>query len=119
MKTIKVVSLLDSTSLLSSDKGKVLLDSIVQNLKSSGKKLIIDFSGYEYLSSTLLNHSFGELIIAKNWTMDDLNSNIEIIKLSHDDYEDLELCIFNARQRKKMIDNGQRPEEVYSRYMVT
>jgi STAS-like domain of unknown function (DUF4325) len=119
MKTIKVVSLFTTSGLLSSEKGKILLENILKSLDNSGSKVVIDFSGYEYLSSSFLNHSFGELIILKNWSMEDFNSNLEIINLMEDDMEDLNLSVFNAIQRKKMLDKGLNPEDVYNHYMVT
>ncbi len=119
MKTINVVSLLGTTGLLSSVKGEHLLNKILEYLDDSGNKVVIDFAGYEFFSSTFLNHSFGELVIRKNWSLQDFKSNLEIVNLSEDDYSDMELSIFNAIQRKKMIDKGQKPEDVYNHYMMT
>ena len=105
MKKISVVDFLGTTALLSAEKGYALFEEIVELLKVNSK-LVLDFSGYEYISSTFLNRSFGKLSVEKNWDAEELKQHIIIKNLNEDDMEDIELSIFNAKERAKLLDKG-------------
>lgn len=115
MKKISVVEELETSVLLSTDKGKSLFYLIVEELKKI-EKIVLDFSSYEYISTTFLNNSFGDLVVTYNWDFATLKKYIEIIGLSEDDLDSLELSVSNARFKKNLIDKGLNPEEIYSNY---
>ena len=115
MKKISVIAALNTTVLLSTDKGKSLFNFLVNEL-ANNTKIILDFSEYSFISSTFLNNSFGDLIIHFNWDLNSLFEHLEIIGLSEDDFEDLILSVSNARYKKDLIDKGLNPEEIYSNY---
>ncbi len=118
MKKILVVEALETSVLLSSDKGKSLFYIIVEELKNH-KKIILDFSGYEFISTTFLNNSFGDLIVTYNWDNESLKQHIDIVGLSEDDLDDLHLAVSNAKYRKDLIDKGLSPQEIYETYIVS
>lgn len=110
---IKVVNAINSTSLLSSVKGAILYQLIIESLENN-EKIILDFSDYEFLSSTFLNSTFGKLIIDKNWNKEQLFKNIEVRSLSEDDMDRLMLSVQNALFKNEIILTGQSIEDIYS-----
>jgi hypothetical protein len=115
MKKISVIEALTTSVLLSTDKGKSLFYLIVEELKKHDR-ITLDFSGYEYISTTFLNNSFGDLIVTYNWDFEILKKHIDIIGLSEDDIDELKLSVNNAKFKKNLIDKGLNPEEIYSNY---
>ncbi|MBU0559950.1 MAG: STAS-like domain-containing protein [Bacteroidetes bacterium] len=112
MKTISVVSLLGTTALLTAEKGIELFEKIIELLKAHHEssppleKFILNFEGYEYVSSTFMNRSFGRLCVDKDWTVAKMKQHFFIENLIEDDMEDLELSILNARERSKLLAKG-------------
>jgi STAS-like domain of unknown function (DUF4325) len=118
MKKISVVEILGTPILLSTDKGKSLFYIIIDELKHQ-KNVILDFSGYEYISTTFLNNSIGDLIVTNNWNVETFNQHITIVGLPEDDLDDLYLAISNARYRKDLMDKGLNPKDIYEKYMIS
>ena len=115
MKKISVVEKLDTPVLLSTDKGKSLFYILLDELKHQ-ETLVLDFSGYEYISTTFLNNSIGDLVVTNNWDFETLNKHLNISGLSEDDLEALKLSVNNSKFKKSLIDKGLNPEEIYSNY---
>ncbi|MBI3125958.1 MAG: STAS-like domain-containing protein [Ignavibacteriales bacterium] len=113
MSKISVVNLLGSSALLSAEKGISLFQEITKSLNSSSV-LTLDFTGYEYISSTFINRSFGKLSVEKNWTFEDLKKNISFVNLNSDDLDDIELAVINAHERAVLLEKGVNLQQHYS-----
>ncbi len=105
MKTIKVVKLLESPCLLAPEKGELLFEKIKNELKKS-EKIILDFSEYQFISSTFLNRAFGQLCIDLCLSIKDFRNKIEIRNLDEDDLDEVELTLHNAQMKRKLIDKN-------------
>ena len=116
MKKISVVDVLATPVLLSTEKGKTLFSVIIDELKNNDT-ITLDFAGYNFISTSFFNNSFGDLIVHYDWDLNSLLKHIKIIGLSEDDFDDLKLSIANARYRKDLMDKGLNPEEIYSTYI--
>lgn len=117
MITINVISILSSNSLLTAEKGKELLSAIEKGLNSSSS-IIIDFSGFSFLSSSFLNNSFGQLALDRNWEFDTLKKHIQFNGIDEDDLEEIELAVFNALSRRNLINKGIDPQAFYSAHLA-
>ena len=113
MKVISVVKLLGTTALLSAEKGLELLDNMMQALLNTNQ-LTIDFCGYECISSTFLNRSFGRLCVEMKWDLNEIKEKLELLNLNEDDREDLELAVLNAIERSELLKNGVDLNSHYS-----
>lgn len=112
MKKIKVVDKLKSSNLLSSVKGEILYQYILAQLDQMNS-ITLDFSDYEYISSTFLNSTFGKLLVSKNWTKEQFFDMIKVIGLSDDDMSNLMLSVQNALFKNDLLLKGQNIEDVY------
>lgn len=112
MQTIKVCEYLNTTHLLSPDKGKVLRDVILKKLANLDK-VTIDFEGYEYLSSSFLNEAIGNIIIEQKLSSKNFKERILWKNLSKDDEIDLLLAIENAETRLELVKKKIDPDEFY------
>lgn len=113
MKTIKVVSLVGNPCLLSPDKGTILLKAINEVVKNENS-VVTDFTGYEFLSSTFLNHSFGQLCIDNDWDDAILKKKVIITGMEEDDLDEVALTIHNAQVRRNLLHQNISPEQYYS-----
>lgn len=118
MKNIIVVDLLKSPVLLSAEKGELLFEAIKKALKSKTKgKVVINFEGYRFMSSTFLNNAFGQLCIDLNFSEKNIKDKLEISGLNSDDEDDLELAVSNAQLRKRLIEDNVNVQEFYASFM--
>jgi hypothetical protein len=115
MKTITVTELLETTCLLAPEKGALLASEIRNSLGFFSHAVVVDFAGYQFLSSAFLNHAFGQLCIDEDWDIEDFRKKISVKGLDEDDLNELELAIDNAEVRRKLMKKGIDPEEYYSR----
>lgn len=113
MITINLVKLIGSSSLLSSQKGITLYEEL-KNFLNEHNQLILDFAGYEYLSSIFINRSFGQLCVDKGWNIDELYKHIELKNVSDEDLASIELAVSNANHRHHLISQNIDPEKYYS-----
>jgi hypothetical protein len=113
MKIINVVALVDNPCLLAHDKVASLLQSINDGLKKSDS-VVVDFTGYEFLSSTFLNHSFGQLCIDNDWDETTFKRKVFIKGMEEDDLDDVALTIHNAQVRRSLIHKSISPADYYS-----
>ncbi|MES2764463.1 MAG: STAS-like domain-containing protein [Bacteroidota bacterium] len=116
MRNINVIELLDSPVLLAPDKGLHLLSEIEKQIKNLGK-IKLDFSGYQFLSSTFLNHSFGKYCLNNELSKSKFFERIEIVGLSDDDLEEVEDVVYNAEMKWKLIRKGHNPDNFPSRFV--
>ncbi|HEY9167746.1 MAG TPA: STAS-like domain-containing protein [Candidatus Kryptonia bacterium] len=105
MNTIRVVKLFDNPVLLAPEKGEELCTKIKAGLKRFGN-VKVDFAGYEFISSAFLNRAFGQLCIDLDLDTEEFHEKVQIMSLSQDDVDDLELAIDNAQFRRKLIKQG-------------
>src|SRR5690349_3104989 len=102
MRTVQVIALLNGDPvLLAPDKGTRVKDEVKAQLEA-GNKVVLDFTGYKFISSTFLNHLFGQLILEMSMSAEALREKVEILGLSEDDREDVELTLYNAQQRQDL-----------------
>ena len=113
MKSIKVVELLSTPCLLAPEKGTSLLSEIQNSIKSS-PSVVVDFTGYEFLSSAFLNHAFGQICIDQGWDTDKFHKKVKTKGLDEDDVDELELAIDNVQTRRSLIKQGINPEQYYA-----
>jgi hypothetical protein len=113
MQALHVLNIVGSPVLLASEKGETLKLAILKALESL-PLVIVDFTGYQFISSTFFNYAFGALCIEEAWNQDDFNKNIKIQGLSEDDAEELELCLFNVQQRRNLLAHDINTEEFYA-----
>jgi hypothetical protein len=118
MTKIKVCALLKTSNLLAPEKGETLRESIIQALKESSK-VILDFEGYEYISSTFLNESIGKLLIDTKWSKEKLLKKISWCNLADDDETDILIAIENAETRLYLLKNNINLEEFYRSNLPT
>ncbi|MFA5834639.1 MAG: STAS-like domain-containing protein [Bacteroidota bacterium] len=113
MKTIKVVSLVGNPCLLSPDKGTSLYQSINDGLQEASP-VVVDFAGYEFLSSTFLNHSFGQLCIDNDWDDTAFKEKVSIVGMEEDDVDEVAITVHNAQLRRTLKLQHISPAEYYS-----
>jgi hypothetical protein len=113
MKTINVVEVVGNPCLLAPDKGAQLAAEIQKALRKTSK-VAVDFSGYEFLSSSFLNQAFGQLCLDLDWNSKAFFGKVKIIGLQQDDLEELELAIDNAQTRRALVKKGISPHEYFS-----
>ena len=113
MKTIKIVEILGTPVLLAPDKG----ERVRKEIERVNEEVIVDFEGYQFVSSTFLNHAFGQLCIDKGWTADVFSKRVKIQNLQEDDVDELSLAIDNAAMRLTMIRNGIDPKAFFATHL--
>lgn len=113
MRTIKVVEILGDPVLLAPDKG----ERIRKEIEHSKDPVIVDFDGYQFLSSTFLNHAFGQLCINNCWPAATFHEAVKVVNLQDDDIDELDLTIGNAEMRLGMIQKGIDPLEFFATHM--
>jgi hypothetical protein len=113
MKTIKVVEVVGNPCLLAPDKGAQLASEIRKALRKASK-VGVDFSGYEFLSSSFLNQAFGQLCLDLDWDNRAFFRKVKITGLQEDDLEELELAVDNAQTRRALVKKGISPQEYFS-----
>lgn len=118
MSIIKVCEYLKTSHLLSPDKGKVLKEEI-DRLLLDNDQVVLDFQGYEYISSSFLNESFGKLIIENKWSLKDFKERITWKNISEDDETDFLIALNNAETRLNLIINNIDPEKFYRTNLPT
>jgi hypothetical protein len=118
MSKIKVCEFLNTSHLLSPDRGKVLKEEI-ERLLLDNEQVNLDFRGYEYISSSFLNESFGKLIIEKEWTLENFQEKITWKNISEDDETDFLIALNNAETRLNLIKNNIDPEKFYRTNLPT
>jgi hypothetical protein len=113
MQALRVLNIVDSPVLLASEKGEILKLAIIEALENS-PFVIVDFLGYQFISSTFFNYAFAALCIDKEWSKVKFDEHIQIQGLSEDDADELELCLFNVQQRRKLLESNVNTEEFYA-----
>jgi hypothetical protein len=101
MKTLTVIEVVGSPVLLSQDKGNLLKAAMKTALQSS-PHIVVDFAGYQFLSTMFLNFSFGSLCLEKDWSEDEFSTAIEVRNLEESDRDDLRLSLYNAQKRREL-----------------
>ena len=112
MSKIKVCDYLENSHLLSPDKGKELRKKVLDLLNRS-ESIILDFDGYEYISSSFVNEVLGKVLIEKKWTGEELKRRVKWENLSEDDETDFLISIENAETKLQLIQNNIDPDEFY------
>lgn len=113
MTVIIVCELLQTTSLLSPDKGRELTEKIRECLQDDAD-VMLDFRECEYLSSSFLNEAIGKQLIENQWTAAEFKARIQWQNLSEDAEIDLALSLENAETKLHLIRNDIDPEEFYN-----
>lgn len=116
MKKIKIIDLVESPVLLSPDKGLILLNEIKSQLNKS-KKVVIDFAGYKFFSSSFLNNSFGQLCMDMNMTEKDFFNKISFSGLNEDEIDEIKLSVHNAQTRRKLLKENVNIDDFYKNLM--
>ena len=116
MKTINVIDVVGNPCLLAPDKGAQLAAEIRKALRKTSR-VEVDFSGYEFLSSSFLNQAFGQLCLDLDWDNKAFFRKVKIAGLQQDDSEELELAIDNAQTRRALVKKGISPQEYFSARM--
>jgi len=117
MPIINVTELLQSTSLLTAEKGRELYNEIVNKL-ALYTKLTIDFTDYDFLSTSFLNNSFGQLALDKGWNYQKMRSILDIIGLDEDDLDEVDLAVFNAMSKRSLMEKGIDVQEFYAKHLA-
>jgi len=112
MKTLKVIFALETAHLLTAEKGSALLQLVKSELNSEDI-VELDFSGYEFISSSFINSAFGDLCLENRWDIQDFYSRIKFSCIDKDDIDDIELAIFNAKHRRELMDSGKNLSDYY------
>ena len=113
MSLISVCCHLQTSALLSPDKGKALYQEISRIL-AKNNHVILDFQGCEYLSSSFLNEAIGKQLINNQWSAAEIREKICWQNLSEDDEIDLDVAIENAETKLHLIQNDINPEDFYN-----
>jgi hypothetical protein len=117
MKTIKVIELLGSASLLAPEKGTHLRTALGDLLKAGENQITVDFAGYEYLSSTFLNHSIGQLCMDFEMDVEEFRNRITLKGLNDDDIGDANLALQNANIRRKLLAKQIDVQDYYATHL--
>lgn len=111
----KVVEIVNNPVLLASDKGDKLYRHIKKALGAKPfKEITLDFEGYKFLSSTFLNHAFGQLCIDLKISEKQFFNKIKFVKLDEDDLEEVTLSVLNAQLRRGIIRKGHDEKKFYA-----
>ena len=113
MIKLKVVDVINNPCLLAPEKGKIIADLIKASLEKHDF-LVVDFTGYEFLSSAFMNHALGQICIDLDLDKNTFQEKIKIEGLQDDDIDDVTLAIDNAQLRRRLHKKGVSPEEYYS-----
>ncbi len=112
MKIINVVNVLGTSNLLTSERG-TYLRKIIESVISNSSQVNLDFSGYEFISSSFINSAFGDLCLELDWSVSDFYKKINLSSIEEDDKNDIELSIFNAKRRNELIKSGKNLSDYY------
>lgn len=111
----KVVEILNSPVLLASDKGDKLYRHIKKAIGAKPfKEITLDFLGAKFLSSTFLNHAFGQLCIDLKISEKQFFNKIKFVNLDEDDLDEIKLCVLNAQMRRDIIKRGYDEKKFYA-----
>ena len=113
MRTIKIVEILGNPVLLAPDKG----ERIRKEIEEATTPVAVDFDGYKFISSTFLNHAFGQLCINMQWSGKVFFEKVIITNLQEDDYDELLLAIDNAEARLEMMRKGINPKDFFATHL--
>jgi hypothetical protein len=111
---LKVIDIAGSPVLMSPEKGDKVYERLNRSLSLSDEKIELDFDGYKLISSTFLNHAFGQLCIDKKLKVEQFFNKISFLNLSNEDFDEVKLCIINAQTRLSLRENGFNENEIYS-----
>lgn len=111
-----VCEYLHNTNLLSPDLGQKLRKKIVTK-NNNRNKIILDFAGYDYMSSSFLNQALGYILINKKWSIREFKKNIKWINVNKDDKLDFDLALENARNKLRLIQNNIDPEKFFREHL--
>ncbi len=111
----KVADFLNSPVLLAPEKGDKLYKTLADSIAKHKEKIELDFEGYKFLSSTFLNHAFGQLCIDLNLTEEQFFNKISFVNISEDDLDEVKLCVLNAQMRRALRGKGYNENEFYSK----
>lgn len=111
----KIVEILDSPVLLASEKGDKLYRLLKKAIGTKPfKEITLDFEGYRFLSSTFLNHSFGQLCIDLKLSEKQFFNKIRFNNIDEDDLDEVKLCVLNAQMRRDILRKGHDEKKIYS-----
>jgi len=116
MKTIKILDITENPCLLAPEKAVKVAEKIKKYLQN-GETVQVDFSGYEFLSSSFLNRAIGQIIIDMDLDKKNFKYSVKIAGLQDDDVDDIYLAIDNADLRRKLLKKGVSPEEYYTSHI--
>lgn len=111
---LKIIDIVGSSSLLAAEKASHLLD--ILKSQSLDETIVLDFDGYDYISSTFINQSIGQLCLDNNWTSEKFFEHFIIENIDEDDLDNIELAISNAYHKSLLQSKSINPEEHYSTY---
>lgn len=112
MKSIHVVDLLENPVLLAGELGDRLEGKMKEALKL-GRTVEIDFAGYKFISTAFFNRAFGQLCLDMDWSSERFKKNVKVAGLEEDDYDDVDLALYNAQLRRKLKKNGVKDLKEY------
>lgn len=110
---IKIVELIGNPVLLSPDKAEVLFYTLM-TYTFDKNKIVVDFDGYKFLSSTFLNNSFGKIILDLGLNKENYNKKITVKNIRKDDMVDYNLALDNAFTKSKWLSKGIDPQKFYT-----
>ncbi len=117
MKSISVVETMGTRELLSPDLGHRLYELIRDALRKNDS-VHVDFATYEFLSSSFLNRSLGQISMDFDLDQERFDRRIQIVGLEKDDIDDVRLCVQNAVMRKKLLDKKIDLNQYYSTHLA-
>jgi hypothetical protein len=115
MSVIKVVELLGTKSLLTAEKGEELFDAIKEAVEKNNI-ISLDFEGYDYFSSSFINHSIGQICVDKGWDFETYSQHVTLKNVDEDDLVDIKLAVVNAFHKYTLIKNKIDPQKHYSEF---
>jgi hypothetical protein len=100
--TLNPVNLLGTPFLITPGEA----EQVRREIEKSTDRVVVDFDGYQFLSSTFLNHAFGQLCINNGWSAETFYDAVKVEDLQEDDIDKFQLTIENAEMRLGMIRKG-------------
>lgn len=113
MAKIIVTKFLETSQLLSADKGTRLSQKIIEELKKASS-IELDFTGYSSIGSSFINRAFGDTCIQLELTPEEFTKKIKLVNLDDDDKDDVLLSLYNALNKLQIIKSGKDIHEYYS-----
>lgn len=92
---MKIKNIIDSTLAVSADDGEKVYLQIEENI-SKKRKVSVDFSGIEIMTTAFLNAAIGQLY--SKFSGDDLNSYLKITSIEESDTNLLKKVIQRAKE---------------------